>query len=176
MAKIIEFSERKKAHKPLDLNSLLKMAVDLKAELTKTREDYTVPDFKKLISANISGILLKNHMVDVDFFLCGLHIADLLAELVTNIPETWFAVDYALLGHKLGNPNITLQGAKICFLICSVFKKRAGVRAMTLSGYKELGAGLYYHFYLQTDKIIGYHMAKQFNPMANITMECMHTL
>lgn len=175
VAHIIKLSRTLKKQ-PDDLNGLLKKAVVLRRKLPAIEGAFAVKDFKTLLSAKISDTLLKNRIVDASCFLCGIHIAQLLSDLAVAAPESWYAIDYILKSSRDGDPLALKEGANVCFLICAVFKERSEHRAMTYRDYESMGIGLYFQFYSQTGKEIGYHMSSNYGLMVQVTDECLKTL
>lgn len=170
---------RKEKTKGGNLTELLKMATILRQSVKKIEETIVVMDFealKRVFEARLSGIILKNKNIGVDFFLCGNYIASLLAETGNTPPASWYAVDYLNKAAADDNPAALKQGANICFLICAVFPPRGQVRTMKLGDYEALGQGLYYNYYGQTGTIVAYFMSQQFQPMVEITKECIREL
>ncbi|MBI4779087.1 hypothetical protein HY797_01380 [Candidatus Falkowbacteria bacterium] len=162
-----------------DLTELLKKATILRQEIEELKETVVITDFaglRRIFETRLSAIILKTKNIEVDFFLCGSYIASLLAEIGNNVPESWFAIDYLFKNAKSNNPNDLKRGANVCFLICSVFPKRSQIRCMKYKDYQALGRGLYYNYYGQTGKAIAYFMSKQFQPMVEITKECLREL
>ncbi|PIQ68507.1 MAG: hypothetical protein COV91_03785 [Candidatus Taylorbacteria bacterium CG11_big_fil_rev_8_21_14_0_20_46_11] len=175
MARIIKLTQALK-RQPDDLNGLLKKAVVLRKKLPDMEGTFVVKNLKALLSAKISDVLLKKDMIDSACFLCGIHIAQLLSDLTVTAPESWYAIDYILKSNQRGDPSALKQGANVCFLICAVFKERGEHRAMTYRDYESMGMGLYFQFYSQTGKEIGYHMGRQYRLMVRVTNECLKTL
>ncbi len=162
-----------------DLTELLKTATTLRQEAVEIKETIVVMNFgkfKRLLEARLSAIILKRKNIGVDFFLCSNYIAALLSDLGKTPPESWYAVDYFMKAATEDKPTALREGANICFLICAVFPEKGKVRCMKLTDYETLGQGLYYNYYGQTGAIVAYFMSKQFQPMVEITKECLHEL
>lgn len=100
----------------------------------------------------------------------------LLVEIGSRVPESWFAVDYFVKAEAENKPEALKQGANICFLVCAVFPPRGQIRCMKLEDYEAIGKGLYYNYYGQTGTVVAYFMSQKFQPMAEITKECIKRL
>ena len=172
---IIEF-RKKTEEKYQDLNSLLRLAVDLKNRLPAESEKKVYHNLKNLISGRICSFLIEKRMVDFGLMACGFYIANTLDKLTTEEPESWYAIDYFLKGHEEKNPETLRRGANVCFLICAIFKARGNRRTMRIIDYQKMGTGLYLQYFQQTGKEIGYHMGKNFPLMAEVTEKCLKTL
>ena len=170
--KVLQWRPRKK-DVGSDLNSLLKMAVDIRKKVQHNTGE-TVPDFKIFISGKIMDILISNRMIAVDSILCGQYVSKLLASLLQYVPEHWIAIDYLIQGNK-NNPYVLQQGADMCFLVCSVFPKRLG-RCMKINDYKTFGISLFMQYFQKTGEEIGFHMSKQFPDMVKVTQECINKI
>lgn len=162
-----------------NLTEMIKTATILRQGAEEIKEDIVVTDFeglKRIFEARLADLILKTKNIGVDFFLCGNYVAALLVEIGKTSPESWFAVDYFLKAAAEDTPAALQQGANICFLICAVFPSRGQIRCMKLNDYEILGRGMFYNYYGQTGKLIGYCMSQQFKPMAEITRECLKEL
>ncbi len=183
MVQIISFKDAlhklKKTKETQDLTHFLKKAVILRKHLPESENGIHVTSLKKikgLFEAKISEILIRRHFIGTDFFLCGSYISGLLTDIVNKIPKSWFVIDYILEGQHTNSPQIIKQGANICFLICTVFKERSELRAMTYGDYEKMGIGLFHQFYSQTGAEIGYYMSRQYKVMVGVTDECIKTM
>lgn len=174
MNHIIELS--KYLNKQGGINDLLKQAVILRNALPSEKNKFKIKNLKKFFSAKIFDVLLKNHVIDTGSFLCGLHVAELLTQTAVNNPKSWFVIDYIMENNRQKNSETLKQGANTCFLICTIFKARSEFRCMSYNDYEKMGKGLYFQFYNQTGKEIGYHMGSQYSLMVKIIDEFMHTL
>jgi len=183
MGQLIDFKkygmERRKNDASSDLSTLLKQAVMLRSRRAADREGIQITDAKKLktlFEAGIADILIRRHHVDSDFFLCGNYISGLLSSVVNTTPECWYVIDFIMEGLETNNPRRIQEGANVCFLICTVFRERSGLRAMRYEDYEKMGIGLFYQYYGQTGAEIGYHMSRQYRIMVTVTDECIHTI
>ncbi|MDD5291014.1 MAG: hypothetical protein PHZ04_02750 [Patescibacteria group bacterium] len=181
MGDIINFDEaRQRAIEQMDLSGLIARAVDLREDFVEEiGNGMLVVNEQKLeiiFERVISDILLTRRLFAPGFFICGRYIAVLLRKISFSVPESWFAVDYFIKGIEEGNPILIKQGADICFLFCSVFPERSNHRNMTPEAYKQIGAGLYYSFFLNTGGDIGRFMARGFDIMADVTRQCLLSL
>ena len=169
---VIQF-RRQKNEIGSDINSLLKMAVDIRENAQNKKE--TISNFKAFISGKIMETLINNRMIETGSIYCGMYISDLLGSLLGFTPEHWVAIDYLIEGGVNNNPFIIQRGADVCFLICSLFQKPPG-RCMKLKNYRFIGISLFAQFYHQTGKEIGFYMSKQFSEMTEVTKECIKKL
>ncbi len=182
MAHIIKLKDavkRKKIKTSPDLTSLLKKVAVIKKNLPEPDNGIRVTSFKKLkglFEAKIAEILIKRQLIESDFFLCGNYISNLLTDIANKIPKSWFAVDYIIESNTTNSPQILKQGANICFLICTIFKGRSELRAMTYQDYEKIGMGLFHQFYNQTGAEIGFYMSRQYKIMVGVTDECIRTI
>lgn len=162
-----------------DLTKLLKMATILRQRVEEIKETVVIMDFaalKRVFEARLSDIILKNKDIGVDFFLCGNYVAAMLTEIGNTPPESWYAVDYFVKAAAEDKPTALREGANICFLICAVFPLRGRVRCMKLDDYEAMGKSMYYNYYGQTGTIVAYFMSQKFQPMVEITKECLQKL
>jgi hypothetical protein len=163
----------KKTNTDSDINELLTIATDMR-KYSSNKDGFT-SNFTTLISAKIMDTLIDNKMIEKESLLCGIYISGLLGTLFKTQPKHWIVVDYIIEGSKNNNPLTIQQGANVCFLICSIFQEKRG-RCMNVKDYESLGSGLYMQYYHQTDKEIGYYMAKKFSEMTMVTKECIDTI
>jgi hypothetical protein len=165
---------------PHDLTAFLKQAVLLRKHKPPETGNITLlrsqEEFKSLLLSTISDILIGRRYISAPFFLCGSYIAGLLTSVMIDTPKSWWVIDYVLQGHEKNNPATIQAGANLCFLICTIFKERADIRAMRYEDYEKLGIGLFYQLYGQTGKEIGYHMSDHYKKMVTVTDECVATL
>ena len=170
---VIQFGSRKN-NINTDLNTLLKIAVDMKEDMLG-KEGEVVPDFDVHISGKIMEILIDRRMIEAEFIFCGMYISELLVSLYKTAPENWLPTDYVIEGCETNNPFAIQRGANICFLICSVFPTHLG-RSMKIEAYKFFGCSLFRQYYNQTGKEIGFCMSKQFIGMTKVAQECINTI
>lgn len=183
MAKIINLEDKKlkktKFNPDDNLEEYLKKAILLKKFFPKLNSTVAVMDIKKfklLLLNKISELLIKNKYLEKEFFICGNYISTLIINTTTDIPESWFAIDFIFKTLKTKSPFYTQKGADICFLICAIFRERGNIRSMKISDYQKMGMGLYRQFYFQTNKEIGLYMSNFYGEMADVTNECFYNL
>ena len=181
MAKIININDflKRKEKKDDDLNFFLKEAILLRKKSLKLKGEINLidqKDFKTFLEGKIFDLLIRKKNIGSEFFLCGNYIAILLTEILSKIPETWFAIDYIINSNNTNNPKFLKEGANVCFLICTLFKKRSSIRCMKYDDYREMGKGMYYQFYSQTGKEIGFHMSIRYEIMVEITNKCLEEI
>ncbi len=171
MAEVISLAARRKGKQdatPDDLNDLIRRAsVACKGVLNFQPDELTVvreEGLRSIFEGKISEEIFRRKLVASDVLLCGIYVSKLLAELTLTVPESWWAVDYA--GSE--DPAVLKRGGDTCFVICGVFPERGDYRLMDASYYERMGAGLYYQFYAQAGKEIGYHMSHQFSTMVQV--------
>lgn len=177
MAIILKLEDHRSENPPEkeDLTSLLKRISQVK-NLNSSANKETISDPFLFFQGKISEIIIGQSLVEQELLLCGMYVAKLLANTISQIPPSWWAVDYIMEGHSKDKPYIIQQGADVCFLICSIFKERAEVRVMTMSDYQRMGPTLFHQFYNKTGSEIGYHMSRNFERMVLITDECFQSL
>ena len=105
-----------------------------------------------------------------NIFLCGMYVSELLANLAKAIPDSWWAIDYALSE----DPLVLKKGGDVCFIICGVFPERSKHRQVSGSFYQTMGPGLYSRFYAISKQEIGHLMSCYFEEMTNIVKSCIH--
>ncbi len=143
-------------------------------EKKEDRELISPSTFVKMqqkIENDINNILLQREYIDSDYFLCGKYIAKMISETAQNPPESWYAIDY-FSQMKSEEDYIPLKKAgDICFLISSVFTKRANHGLMKPSYYTVMGKNFYYLYYERGKREIGYLMSIKYKTMSQITEE-----
>jgi len=171
---IIDARAKKNNHNN-PLNKFIERAQILKKSITKSNKLIIgVKDYGSLLKffeAIISETLFSLKIINEDAFIYSIYIAKLLSDISNKPPKSWYAIDFILEGNKTENPTIIKNGADICFLLCSLFQKRAEHRSMTINDYKKYGIGLYYQYYSSTDNIIGKQMSDNFITMTNVTQK-----
>jgi hypothetical protein len=178
MAKILDFSSFPKPIddlKEMEINELLAHAVLVREKTPPITEGLMKIDprgLKRLFEGTIFNILLKNRLTETTFLFCGIYVADLLTNLAHTTPPSWFAIDYMLQQ----TAEATKQGANLCFAICAIFRARGSIRCMSLKDYEQMGAGLYYRFYLETGSSVGLSMSQEFSTMTEVARECLNSL
>lgn len=157
------------------LNQLIERAQVLNRSLRKSQNIIAgineYGSLARFFESTISETLICSKMIGVDILLCGIYISRLLADIGSRSPQSWYAFDFILESNNSSDPAIVKNGADVCFLLCSVFPRKAGRRVMNVKDYEKIGAGLYYHFYSATEKIIGRHMSNNFSVMAAVTQQ-----
>ncbi len=169
MGEVINIEELKKKLNPekQDLTEILKRMSSL---IKKDKKDEIVnpQNLRKKIEIMISEQLFKYEMISPDFFWCANYISEFLSKTAVSSPKSWFFTDYLV---DKNNSKYYQEGGNVCFLICSLFRKRGDIGYMTLKDYQNMGPSLYYTFYSMSGKEIGLHMSKNFSAMAQITKE-----
>jgi len=180
MGKIIPFSVSRRESK-LDLNTLLKRAVELRDKVVNSRDDLkksliiasSPAEFRIWVSGLISEAIFKHpSLISSETFLCGSYSSSVLTECLFGSPRSWWAIDYLkkFFESKDQKKRATAlkKGGDLCFLICSVFPERANVRAMRLADYRNIGIGFYQRHFSFAGAEISNHMSERFSPMAAI--------
>lgn len=98
MAEIVDIG-RIRDKKVDDINSLIKRAYAIckkrllfsKGSVEVIRED----QIKSIFESRITEEIFARKEINSDIFLCGSYVSNLLAEMVRNGPESWWAIDYA---------------------------------------------------------------------------------
>jgi hypothetical protein len=176
MANILDFGralEKKAVLETANLNQLLKRAsLICKEKLEFPLDKFKVVEarrIKSIFESRIAREIFNRGLISSDILLCGIYVTNLLADLVTSSPESWWAIDYALSDESL----VVKKGADMCFIICGIFPERGDYREMNLPYYRKAGASCYSKFSGLTKSPIGYHMSQQFNVMADVVQGCM---
>jgi lipid-binding SYLF domain-containing protein len=176
MAKVIRFPKTDPNKAPENLNEALARASSLfKEDLPELKEGLTLVNpekMRRIIEALIIKVLMQNQMIEVGYFLCGNYVSGLLSDLSSNVPESWFAIDFYAKGSAEG----IRRGANLCFLLCALFPGRTNIRAMSFHDYEDLGRGLYLRFYSSTGAEIGYLMGKNFSQMIVVARQAVEKL
>lgn len=107
-----------------DLTSLLKRISRTKV-LNSSVNKQNISDPFLFFQGKISEIIIGQSLIEQDLLLGGMYVAKLLTKTISQIPPSWWAIDYLMEGHSKNDPLIIQQGADVCFLICSIFKERA---------------------------------------------------
>jgi len=115
-------------------------------------------------------------MINQGLFLCGIYVPKVFTEYLSHSPESWIASDYLLKAEKKESAFAFKQGGDVCFLICSIFVKRASWRTMNPKYYHQMGISFYHKFYARTNQEIGYHMSDNFETMVDITKNCFSSI
>lgn len=174
MAKIIDFKrarERMAGTAPDDLTTLMKQASLL---LKKSDDDHdTIKEGRPghVFEGVIMREIFSRKLVGSDVLLCGIYVAKLMEELVSDVPKSWWAIDYVS-----DDPLSLKSGGDVCFILCSVFQERCDHRMMNYKYYKNMGISFYYKFYRRAEKEIGYYMSNQFQTMTSVVQSCIKSL
>lgn len=139
-------------------------------EQLETRKEFDKEALKRMIEAKILEIIINRQKVSVGNFLCSAYIAQILSDLATSQPDSWYVVDYV---EKSNIPVKCQMAADLCFIYMSVFPERMNRNTMSPNFYKEYGASLYHHYYHLTNRIIGFHMCVKYVEMAEITRQAL---
>jgi len=158
--------------KLISVEALLSRAHKLKKECGE-HDDLVL---KKKFEVKFNDILLENRMISSASFLCAIYIAEILFKISYSVPTSWYAADYFIDGIE-NNKQLSLrEGADVCFILYSLFPERCEHRSMTKRDYVRMGTGLYFRYYDKTSQEISYHMGTSFEPMSEITRECVKNL
>lgn len=174
MANLIDFGQayrKKHDSESVDLSQLLRQAsliFQKRRDIAqKSKEVIGAKRVKTFFEQGITDEIINRKLIERDILLCGIYVANILADLASTSPESWWAIDYA----TSKDPSDIKKGGDVCFIICSVFPERGDHRLMDVSYYRDMGAGFYSNFYGLTKKEIGYHMSRRFETMAEIVKE-----
>jgi len=163
-------TERKKGKTTLE--DLLSRAHKLNNDIDESKN----LDLKKKFEVRFNDILLQNRMVSSTNFLCAIYIAKLLSKISHSVPRSWYATDYLINGIENDKQVPFKEGADVCFILYSLYPERCEHRSMTKMGYIRMGVALYFQHYDITSQEVSYHMGASFEPMAEITRECVENL
>jgi hypothetical protein len=174
MGKLVEFRNKQRALSAdeIDFNSLLKNAVEIGGRaLGEVKEGIFCPiaDIKSILVSEINALLLREKQIDDELFRCALYVGGLFDYMASHVPESYFVCDYYIKGWEEKKPEYYLQGADLCYLISVLFEKYAERRSMHKADYVRMGIKLYYDYYLQTGKTIGWCMSNNFNGIVDIS-------
>lgn len=176
MKNIHLFSSVKKFHpEEKNLSELLK-SVKNSSLFPEERDDELISpsSFAKMqqkIEGDINKILLQRDYINSDYFLCGNYIAKMITETVQRPPKSWYTIDYLSQINSEEGYIPLKEAGDICFLISSVFTKRANHGLMKPSYYTLMGKNFYYLYYEKGKKEIGYLMSRRYKTMSQITRE-----
>ena len=185
MTIVIDLAQARKKKEetiPKNLNEFLERAKQLinEASISKDPKIITIIRNASALRRKIEGVISKKiintKMVDRGLFLCGIYVPEVFTEYLSSPPESWIVSDYRSKAEKEKNSFAFKQGGDVCFLICSIFVKRAEWRTMNPSYYHEMGESFYYQFYTRTNQEIGYHMSGNFETIVNITKDCFQAI
>jgi len=140
MADIISFEkakEKRASSETSDLNDLMKRA----SLICKERLDFPQDELgvikegqlKNVFEGKITQEIFSRKLIGSDVFLCGIYVSNLLAELASNIPESWWAIDYA----AKNDSSALKKGGDTCFILCGIFPERGNQRLMDISYYQK---------------------------------------
>jgi len=180
MADVIDFEERKGSRKKregeLNLNEFIKEAkIVCEGKLGFQEGEIAVLTKEQLlgqIEQQIFSDIFRKKLISSDIFFCGKYVSALLFRLVSETPESWYAIDYHL--KSINSPFWSLRAGDACFVICGVFPERANRRSMSFESYQEMGRGYYSQYYSRTGREIGHHMSRHFGIMAQISYSAIH--
>lgn len=155
-----------------DLNGLLSRATLIcKENLNFSQNKLSVVregQLRRVLESKITHEIIARKLITRDIFLCGIYVAKLLSELMLNVPNSWWAIDYFA-----SDDAVTLRrGGDVCFIICGLFPERGSRRLMNGAYYQKMGESFYHQFYNYANIEIGYHMSKQFQTMVAIVQNC----
>lgn len=153
-----------------NLNDLIKRASLICKEKLDESGIIRTENLKHFFESRINQEIFNRHLIGSDIFLCGIYVSNLLTDLATNTPESWWAVDYAISGDS----SALKKGGDVCFVICGVFPERGNYRLMDVSYYRKMGEGFYYQLYSVAKREIGYHMSHQFGTMVTVVQGCIN--
>ncbi len=162
-----------------DFTRLLMSAVaDARAcdKETAAEEDIALLDDKVVdfFRKKINNLLIKEKILEPDLFRCTLHISQVMANMVHDVPMSYFASDYLVASEQ--DSRQLLHGGDICCMICIFFEKWANRRSMRLADYEHMGMQLYLRHYAMTKRTIGHCMAHHFREVVAISRECIQAM
>jgi len=163
-----------------DFTGLLKQAVsdarECRNQDSDTGEEIALLDEKAVdfFRKRIHYILIKEKMLEPDLFRCTLHISQVMADMVHEVPTSYFASDY-LVASDLDTRQL-LHGGDLCCMICIFFEEWANRRAMRGADYEQMGMQLYLRHYAATRRSIGHCMAHHFRDVVAISRECIQDM
>lgn len=137
---------------------------------------FSQAEFRNLLKSRLQRKIIEKRMIESSCLICGLYIAEMLSRIADQTPQSWYVVDYIKAALEQDSKEKLRQGADICFLICSIFPERGHWRMMRPDDYAGIGIGLYYNYYCQSSREIGFHMSEHFNAMTSLTKECIDQL
>jgi hypothetical protein len=173
MGKVIGFCEAKTHFfDERTFNDVLKDAIEIgKLSLGSTQEGIFKlgVDAKTYFVSCINSILLNERHIDEELFRCSLYIGGVFEELIHSTPECYFICDYYVKAFEQKDPAFFQKGADLCWAICGFFRDFANRRCMREEDYLQMGIKLYYAYYLQTGKYIGWCMSNNLKSIVRIT-------
>lgn len=127
MATVISFGqarEKRANSEPDNLSDLIKRAsLICRDKLSFSQNELGVIEegqLKSVFESKITQEIFDRKLIGSDVFLCGIYVSNLLAELASSMPESWWAIDYAT-----SDDSATLKkGGDACFIPCGVFPER----------------------------------------------------
>ncbi|MFP7753118.1 hypothetical protein ACLG6S_00415 [Thermodesulfobacteriota bacterium B35] len=122
----------------------------------------------------IHYLLIREKLLEPDLFRCTLHISRVMADMVHDVPMSYFASDYLVASEE--DSRQLLRGGDLCCMICIFFEKWADRRSMRLADYEQMGMQLYLRHFAATRKTIGHCMARHFRDVVAISRECIQEM
>ncbi len=171
MAKIISLQNFQEKNKEKDLKEILtESAKNFRFFKERSKKGILVfTDLKRFFEMTINQELFNLREISSENFICSKYVSTLL---VNFSPKDWkkeYLVDYfEEMSRNKGEPFLLQEGADFCFMVYSLFPRNKERFFTGLKFYFKSGITLYYLYYRETGKEIGYFMGKQFRLMAEI--------
>lgn len=126
---------------------------------------------KRFFEEKIHGTIIRKHILTDPLINCGNYAALILAEAVHNNPISWTATDYIIKAHNSRNPSLLLEGAKMCFLLCSVFQGGRLAKRLEPHFYKKMGITMFFATHDKTRLESSFLMATFYDTMVDIVKD-----
>ena len=186
MRKIIPFVPKSRREPKVsfddELTDLLKDAVEINKQFFGREHEGVFQlhgSFQNLFRAKIGAVILKEKKAaDLGLFYCSLHVSKAMEKMLSRVPKSYYAVDYYTWANDENNPQFLMEGADLCYAICTFFEGRGNRprRSTTLEDYFRMGSWLYGLYFGVTRKSIGNHMSRNLKEIVAISQKCVKTI
>lgn len=123
---------------------------------------------KRFFEEKIHGTIIQKYILTDSLISCGNYTALILTEAVHNNPISWTATDYIIKAHDSKNPALLLEGAKMCFLLCSVFQGGRLAKRLEPHFYKKMGITMFFASHGKTKLESSLLMATHYDTMVDV--------
>lgn len=128
--------------------------------------------FEEVLRARIGEKFIWDRKINPDLFRCGLYVSGLMSEMISNVPQSFYAVDYFQRGMEESDPKFFKEGADLCCTLCVAFPGRLGWKATKTDDYYQLGIQMYALYYSETKKQVAWCMSRNFREIVSIARFC----
>jgi hypothetical protein len=122
----------------------------------------TKATLEEILTTKFNEILMKEGIVEEELFLCERYLAQVLGKMATEVPKSYYPVDYFLEGIERSSSEAFRKGGDVCSAVCILFRDFGNHRSMKIDDFFRMGGFLYRQHFVYSGRPIGLMMSRNF--------------